>query len=92
MNAVARIIFTRDGSSYACSGTLVADTDTASVVPYFLTANHCISTQTSASTMQSYWFYRSSACGSDTRGAFRTLAEARRCSTRPRRPIPRSCA
>jgi lysyl endopeptidase len=73
-NAVARIVFTDAGSSFVCTGTLVADKDTATFVPYFLTANHCISTQASASSVQSYWFYRSTACNSGLRGAYTTLA------------------
>jgi len=70
---VARIIFTSGGSSFACSGSLVADKDTATFIPYFLTANHCVGTQTVASTVQSYWFYRSTACNSGVRGASSTL-------------------
>lgn len=72
-NAVARILYTREGSTYVCSGTLLADKDTSTSVPYFLTANHCVSTQESAGSVQSYWFYRASACGSGARGSSRTL-------------------
>jgi hypothetical protein len=72
-NAVARIVYTSGTSSFLCSGTLLVDRDPASAIPYFLTANHCVSTQASASSLQSYWFYRSSACDSGTRGASRTL-------------------
>ena len=49
------------------SGTLLADRDTSTTVPYFLTANHCVSSQAAASTIQSYWFYRATACDSGTR-------------------------
>jgi lysyl endopeptidase len=66
-NAVARIAFTSGGSSFLCTGTLVAGTGEAALVPFFLTANHCVSTQASASSMQSYWFYRSTACDSNLR-------------------------
>jgi len=62
-NATARIIFVDSGSSYTCSGTLLNDT-VSSGTPYFLSANHCISKQTIASTLQTYWFYRSAACNS----------------------------
>jgi lysyl endopeptidase len=72
-SAVARILFTDEGKSYVCSGTLVADRDTSTFVPYFLTANHCVSTQATASTVQSYWFYRATACNSGTRGVSSTL-------------------
>jgi V8-like Glu-specific endopeptidase len=42
---------------------LLADTS-ASNTPHFLTANHCISTQTVASSLETYWFWRSAACNS----------------------------
>lgn len=64
-NAVARMVFTEGGSSYLCTGTLLNDT-ASSKTPYFLTANHCISTQTTASSLQTDWFYRSPACNSRT--------------------------
>ena len=71
-NAVARIIFTSAGSSFVCTGTLLADRDTASFIPYFLTANHCVSSQTIASSVQAYWFWRATACNSGVRGASQT--------------------
>ena len=64
-NATARMIFGKDGDSYLCSGTLLNDTIT-SFIPHFLSANHCISTQTVASTLETDWFYRSTACNSGT--------------------------
>ena len=73
-NAVGRIVFTSGGSSFLCSGTLLADQDTSTSIPYFLTAHHCIGSQTSASSIQAYWFYRSSACNSGVLGAVRTLS------------------
>ena len=72
INAVARIAFTDGGSTYLCSATLLADRDTSTTIPYLLSANHCVSTQAIASTVQSYWFYRSSACDSATRGPYST--------------------
>lgn len=64
-NAVARMIYTSGGKSYLCTGTLLND-QKSSGTPYFLTANHCISSQTVASTLQTFWFYRSPSCGSRT--------------------------
>jgi lysyl endopeptidase len=65
-NAIALMIFTSaTGETSACTGTLMGDSITSNT-PYFLTANHCISTQTSASSLQTLWFYRSSACNSTT--------------------------
>ena len=63
LNAVARISFVTGGSSYLCTGTLLNDS-AGTNTPYFLTANHCISSQTAASTLSSYWFYYDSACNS----------------------------
>lgn len=62
-NAVARMLFTSAGQSYLCTGTLLNDRDSTGT-PYFLSANHCISSQTVASTLQTQWFYRSPSCNS----------------------------
>lgn len=62
-NAVARMLFTQGGSTYVCTGTLLNDRD-GSGTPYFLSANHCIASQTAASTLQTDWFYRSPTCNS----------------------------
>lgn len=64
-NAVARMIFTSDGNSYVCTGTLLNDSQ-SSGTPYFLTANHCISTQSEATSLQTDWFYRAPTCNSRT--------------------------
>ena len=61
-NAVAKMSFVEHGASYECSGTLMADNVSGSYIPYFLSANHCISDQTTASTLNTIWFYRSSVC------------------------------
>ena len=62
-NAVARITFVEGGLSYLCTGTLLNNTG-QSDTPYFLTANHCMSTQLAASSLNAYWFYYSSSCNS----------------------------
>lgn len=60
--SVARMIYTReDGNSYLCTGTLLNDAS-SSGTPYFLTADHCISSQVVASTLTTDWFYRSPTC------------------------------
>jgi hypothetical protein len=61
-DAVARMLFQVGSSGYLCSGTLIADQDTTTSIPYFLTANHCINTQSAASTLQTFWKWRSSSC------------------------------
>lgn len=62
---VALILFTNpaSGKSYICTGSLVNDKQ-SSETPYFLTANHCVSDQATASTIQTLWFYQSSSCRS----------------------------
>lgn len=60
-NSVGHIIYTKNGSSYQCTGTLLNDMG-ESHVPYFLTANHCIDTQSAASSVQTYWFGESAGC------------------------------
>nr|WP_315231219.1 trypsin-like peptidase domain-containing protein [uncultured Albidiferax sp.] len=67
-NSVARMSFVEDGASFVCTGTLLNDTR-GSGIPYFLGANHCISTQAAASTLQTWWFYRATSCGSGVMNA-----------------------
>jgi PKD repeat protein/V8-like Glu-specific endopeptidase len=51
-----------DGGWYVCSGTLLNVGSTAEFEPYLLTANHCFSTQSSASTLEAYFDYRATSC------------------------------
>lgn len=62
-SAVAHLQYIKNGGSYICSGGLVNDNDSATTIPYFLTANHCMSTQTVASTLEAFWNYRTPICG-----------------------------
>ena len=61
--AVAHMVYQKAGGSYMCTGTLMNDTRN-SQTPYFLSANHCISTQEVASTLTTYWFFRAASCNS----------------------------
>lgn len=63
--AVARMSFVSGRYSVLCTGTLINDAK-SSGTPYFLTANHCMSTQVEASSLMTDWFYTSSACNSGT--------------------------
>lgn len=56
-DAVATILFQSGGSFFICTGGLVADTVTTSVIPYFLTAHHCISSSGEASSVETYFDY-----------------------------------
>jgi lysyl endopeptidase len=64
-NAIAYMNYMKDGGTYECTGTLLNDT-ASSGIPYFLTANHCISNQTVASTLFTAWFAKSTACNVNT--------------------------
>lgn len=59
---VAHILFSVGASQFICSGGLLNDTDTSTSIPYFLTANHCVSTSASASSIQFYWQFRTTSC------------------------------
>ena len=48
-----------------CTGTLLVDSDPSTDVPYFLTANHCVSGQSRASNIEVYWLWQSPTCGGD---------------------------
>lgn len=62
--AVAHYVFTdTNGLSYMCSGTVLADNDVYTQVPYFFTAAHCVNNQQAASTMDMFWLYANTTCG-----------------------------
>ena len=61
-NAVGRIIF-NDNGVFVCTGTLLNDL-AEDGTPYFLTANHCVNSQTVAQTVEVYWFYQTTSCNS----------------------------
>jgi hypothetical protein len=63
-NAVAHILFASGGFLYICSGGLVADSDTGTNIPYFITANHCISRASEAASLETFFFYAASSCQS----------------------------
>ena len=60
--AEAQMTFVKGSSAYVCSGTLMNDAKNSGT-PYFLTAHHCISEQTVASSLQTRWFFRAASCG-----------------------------
>lgn len=84
-NAVAHMLFTySNGVSYICTGTLLADTVAATQIPYFYSANHCFAGgsdgipaqnfQTVANTLNTYWKYEATSCGSGVQAAKVLLA------------------
>jgi hypothetical protein len=60
-SGVGMYIFESAGASYQCSGALVNNSNNDSK-PYFLTANHCISTQAMAQTVEVFWKYQTATC------------------------------
>lgn len=70
-NAVLWLLFQENGSSYICSGTVLSNTANNGI-PYVLTANHCISNQTVASTLYSESNYRSASCDATSGNYFAT--------------------
>ena len=68
-DAVAHVRFNEGSGTYICSGTMLNNNLNDST-PYFLTANHCISTQTVASTMQTWFKYRALTCNDGTTGEY----------------------
>lgn len=60
-SGVAQFRFEKSGSWYVCTGVLL-NTKPFSGTPYFLTANHCVSDQAQAQTMEVFWFYQTAYC------------------------------
>ncbi len=72
--SVARMTFTTSGGTYLCTGTLL-NNNFSPKKRLFWTAAHCISTQTVANTLQTYWFYDATTCnGSVVNSAYTTLS------------------
>jgi len=67
-NAVAHMVYQAGCGflgalgSCICTGTLLNDTVTATQMPYFYSASHCLSTQTQAFTLETYWNYDNPVC------------------------------
>lgn len=57
-DAIASILFQSGASFYICTGGLIADNVSTSVIPYFLTANHCISSGSEAASVETYFDYQ----------------------------------
>jgi hypothetical protein len=60
--AVAHLRYVEGGNSFICSGALMNDADTSTFIPYFLTANHCFSTQAVASTLEAFFDFILQGC------------------------------
>lgn len=60
-SGIGLVIFEEDNVAYVCSGSLVVD-KSHSGKPYFLTAHHCLSSQTVADSTVVFWKYHTSSC------------------------------
>ena len=71
VRSVGRYTYETNGMTYTCTGALVNNT-AEDRTPYFLTAEHCISTPEKATSMVFYWNYQNERCrnlGSPENGA-----------------------
>jgi len=58
--ATGQMTFVKDGSSYVCSGTALNASNSG--VPYFITARHCLSTQTAVNSLEVVWDWERDTC------------------------------
>ena len=58
-SGVGRLSITKSNGTFACSGSLVNNPQTAEFEPYFLTAYHCIGTNAETRNTEVFWDYRS---------------------------------
>ncbi len=61
--AVATFDFTQGGDQFSCSGTLINDSDDSTVIPWFLTANHCVGSDSVARTVEVFFDFKATTCG-----------------------------
>ena len=64
-SAIALISFVDDETKRLgyCSGALINDKVNDSWIPYFVTAAHCVSTESEARSVEAHWFYQNRTCG-----------------------------
>ena len=75
--SVAKYAFTTwGGRTTVCTGPLLTDSHPLTLIPYFLTAGHCIANQFMASSMEFYWFFERTACGATSVRTERTTGGA----------------
>lgn len=58
---VGRITFVSGGDTFLCTGQLLNSLN-SDLTPYFLTANHCINTETEADSVEVFWLFQTAAC------------------------------
>ena len=60
--AISLLGYIKNNASYICTGGLLNDTAPETLIPYLLTANHCLSTQAHVNTLEAYWDYYANGC------------------------------
>ena len=60
-SGVGLYFFQKGGGGYACTGSLVNNTNNDGK-PYFLTANHCVADEATAKTVDVFWNYQTPSC------------------------------
>ncbi len=73
--AICLMTFSDSRYTYYCTGSLINNVK-EDETPYFLTANHCISTASEASTLVTYFNYENSTCNSSDASLAQTLSGA----------------
>jgi V8-like Glu-specific endopeptidase len=80
-DAVAKMIYTeRNGYSYTCTGTLLNNRHRPKRA-LFLTAKHCISTQSAARSLITVWHYQTTQCGGSPATVDRRVTQRQRGAT-----------
>ena len=59
--SLAQLSYIKDNSAYVCSGGLI-NTTRQDGTPYLLTANHCFTSQASATSLEATWKYMTTGC------------------------------
>ena len=72
-HAICKMTFNDGLYAYTCTGFLVNNTR-RDAIPYFMTANHCISTSSEARTLVTYFNFENSTCTSSDASAGQTLS------------------
>ena len=68
IRSVASYAASSGAGTFSCTGTLLANTS-GDGRPLFLTANHCISSESLANSMTLYWNFETSTCGGTPNGS-----------------------
>lgn len=62
-DAIAEMLFASGAYLYICTGGLLADMDSSTQIPYFLTANHCISKGREADSLETFFQFTTNCNG-----------------------------